>query len=286
MEGESLMDWAERMNAAMKYIEDNLRGEIDYRELGRISFSSSYHFQRMFSCMAGMPLSEYIRKRRMSLAASEILRGAKVLDVALSFGYNSPTAFNRAFQSVHGVAPSALRQDGVNVKLFPPIAFTIMVKGAEEMNFRIEKRDAFKVVGVSQEIFHDIEKNHVIIPEMWDKLRAEGKLARLAQLIDAEPKGVLGVCRSNDDGPWNYVIGVACETEQDGFESFTVPAATWAIFSGSGSGVSIQQLESRIVSEWLPGSGYEYANVPDIEIYLDPGPDEIRYEVWIGIKEK
>lgn len=280
------MDWADRMNMALDYIEKNIRTEIDYTVLGRISCSSSYHFQRMFSCMAGMPLSEYIRRRKMSLAASEILKGARIIDVSLSFGYNSPTAFNRAFQSVHGVPPSMLRQEGVNVKLYPPITFRLTIKGAEEMNFRIEKREAFKVVGVSEEIFHDIEKNHIVIPAMWDRIRDNGTLDKITGLIDAEPKGVLGVCSCNDDGPWRYIIGVASEVEAEGLECFTVPAATWAIFSGSGSGVSIQELENRIVTEWLPGSGYEYANIPDIEVYLDSDPSNMRYEVWIGVRHK
>ena len=273
------MEWADRMNMAVRYIEDNLKSEIDYAELGKITFSSSYHFQRMFSCMAGMPLSEYIRKRRMSLAATEILRGARVIDVSLSFGYNSPTAFNRAFKSVHGVAPSALRQGGVMVKLFPPITFRITVKGAEEMNFRIEKREAFKIVGKSMEICHDIEKNHVIIPDMWDRLKADGTLECLVDCVGVEPEGVLGVCSCNDDGPWTYTIGVSSDVEAEGLESFTIPAATWAIFSGAGSGISVQELEGRIVSEWLPASGYEYANLPDIEVYLDPDPSNTRYEV-------
>ena len=129
------MEWIDRLNDAIGYIEEHLRGEIDAAQLGKIACCSSYHFQRMFTYMAGIPLSEYIRRRRMSLAAVDLQgKNVKIIDVAGKYGYNSPTAFNRAFQSVHGVAPSAVKNEGVSVKSFPPIQFKITVKGVEEMN--------------------------------------------------------------------------------------------------------------------------------------------------------
>ena len=143
------MEWIERLNSAVNYIEKNLTDKIDYEKLGQIACCSAYHFQRMFSYMAGMPLSEYIRKRKMSLAAVDLQGGhVKIIDVAQKYGYHSPTAFNRAFQSIHGIAPSAVKNEGVPVKSFPPITFKITVKGVEEMNYRIETKSAFLVVGV------------------------------------------------------------------------------------------------------------------------------------------
>ena len=132
------MEWIERLNGAMSYIEENLKNEIDYDKAAKIACCSTYHFQRMFSYMANMTLSEYIRRRRMSLAAVDLQNGEKIIDVALKYGYTSPTAFNRAFQGVHGIAPSLLRSDGVSVKSYLPISFKITIKGAEEMNYRIE----------------------------------------------------------------------------------------------------------------------------------------------------
>jgi len=112
------MEWIERLNDAISYIEEHLTEEIDMNQLGRIACCSSYHFQRMFTYMAGVPLSEYIRRRKMSLAAVDLQgRGMKIIDVAGKYGYSSPTAFNRAFQSVHGIAPSSLKKEGVSVKL-------------------------------------------------------------------------------------------------------------------------------------------------------------------------
>lgn len=135
------MEWIERLNDAMDYLEGHLTEEIDYEKLGKIACCSSYHFQRMFAYMAGVPLSEYIRRRKMSLAAVDLQSGnMKIIDVAGKYGYNSPTAFNRAFQSVHGMAPSAVKNEGISVKAFPPVRFKITVKGVEEMNYRIETK--------------------------------------------------------------------------------------------------------------------------------------------------
>lgn len=281
------MEWIDRLNQAMDYIEGNLADRIDYEQLGKIACCSSYHFQRMFSYMAGMPLSEYVRKRRMSLAAVDLQGGdAKIIDVAEKYGYHSPTAFNRAFQSVHGVAPSAVKDEGVSVKSFPPITFRITVKGAEEMNYRIETKDAFRIVGVSVPLEKDIEKNFAVIPSKWQEISVNGTLQRLIQMMDTEPMGVLGISTCNSEEPWRYYIAVSTAKESDGFEEYVVPAATWAIFPGIGTNQSIQELERRIVTEWLPTSGYEYADAPDIEVYLNPDPQNAQYEVWIPVTKK
>lgn len=281
------MEWIDRLNQAMDYIEGNLADRIDYEQLGKIACCSSYHFQRMFSYMAGMPLSEYVRKRRMSLAAVDLHGGGvKIIDVAEKYGYHSPTAFNRAFQSVHGVAPSAVKDEGVSVKSFPPITFRITVKGAEEMNYRIETKDAFRIVGVSVPLEKDIEKNFAVIPPKWQEISVNGTLQRLIQMMDTEPMGVLGISTCNSEEPWRYYIAVSTAKEPDGFEEYVVPAATWAIFPGTGTNQSIQELERRIVTEWLPTSGYEYADAPDIEVYLNPDPQNAQYEVWIPVTKK
>lgn len=280
------MDWIENFNSAIRYIEEHLTGEIDYEQLGKIACCSSYHFQRMFAYMADVPLSEYIRRRRMSLAAVDLLQDERVLDVALKYGYSSPTAFNRAFQSVHGVAPSAIKNDGASIKSFPPLVFKIMVKGAEEMNYRIETKEAFRIIGVSSPLRNELEQNFEIVPAMWDRAIADGTLPKLASLMNAQPMGLLGVCATNDDGPWKYFIAVASTNSDDTLEEYTIPASTWAIFPGSGTNRSIQELEQRIFTEWLPTSGYEYANAPDIEIYLNPDPENARFEVWVPVVKK
>lgn len=282
------MEWIERLNGAISYIEDHLTDGIDYEQLGRIACCSSYHFQRMFTYMAGVSLSEYIRRRKMSLAAVDLQgRDMKIIDAAGKYGYSSPTAFNRAFQSVHGIAPSAVRNEGVPVKSFPAITFKITVKGVEEMNYRIETREAFRIAGVSVPLDRDIEKNFTVLPSRWQEAAMDGTLQKLTGMMDTPPVGVLGISVCSDREPWRYYIAVSTSKEAEGLEEYIVPAATWAIFPGEGTNnQSIQELERRIVTEWLPTSGYEYGDAPDVEVYLNPDPENAKYEVWIPVVKK
>lgn len=282
------MEWIERLNSAINYIEEHLTEEIEYEQLAQVACCSTYHFQRMFGYMAGVPLAEYIRRRRMSLAAVDLLGGdEKIVDIGLKYGYTSPTAFNRAFQSVHGIAPSAVRKSGANVKSYPPISFKIMVKGVEEMNYRIEKKEEIRIVGISRPLHKEIEKNFEIVPQMWGKAAEDGTIPKLAALMNSQPMGLLGVSACGEAEHWKYFIAVSSTAPlADGLEEYVIPAATWAIFSGSGTNLSIQELEQRIVTEWLPTSGYEYGNAPDIEVYINPDPANAQFEVWIPVVKK
>ncbi len=281
------MEWIERLNEAIGYIEEHLTEEIDYGQLGKIACCSSYHFQRMFAYMAGVPLSEYIRRRKMSLAAVDLQsKNMKIIDVAGKYGYSSPTAFNRAFQSVHGIAPSIVKNEGVSVKSFPPVLFKITVKGVEEMNYRIETKDSFRIVGTSVPLHKDIEKNFAVIPSKWQEVSANGTLQKLVSMMDTPPMGALGISVCNDMESWRYYIAVSSLQAKEDFEEYIVPAATWAIFSGEGENQSIQELERRIVTEWLPTSGYEYGSAPDVEVYINPDPQNAKYEVWIPVVKK
>lgn len=281
------MEWVDRLNESMKYIEEHLSDEIDYEQLGRIACCSAYHFQRMFTYMAGVTLSEYIRRRKMSLAAVDLQGGReKIITVAEKYGYQSPTAFNRAFQSVHGIAPSAVKEEGAMLKSFPAMTFKITVKGADEMNYRIETKEAFRIVGVSVPLSRTLEENFEVVPGHWGKAASDGTIEALAGLMDTPPMGLLGVSACGDEEDWRYFIAVSSSKDKGDFEEYTVPAATWAIFPGSGTNQSIQELERRIVAEWLPTSGYEYGSAPDIEVYQNPDPQNAVYEVWIPVTKK
>lgn len=282
------MDWIENLNNAIKYIEEHISEDVDYTQAAKAACCSTYHFQRMFAYMAGVPLSEYIRRRRMSLAAVDLQGGdAKIVDIALKYGYSSPTAFNRAFQSIHGIAPSCVKKGGITLKSYPPISFKIIVKGVEEMNYRVEQKESFRIVGISCPLEKEIEKNFNTVPNMWQKASMDGTLPKLASLMNSQPMGLLGVSACNEDEHWAYYIAVSSSLPIDSsLEEYTVPASTWAIFPGSGTNLSIQELEQRIVTEWLPTSGYEYANAPDIEVYLNPDPNNAQYEVWIPVTKK
>lgn len=282
------MEWIERLNSAINYIEESLTEEIDYDELSKITLCSSYHFQRMFAYMADVSLSEYIRRRKMSRAAADLQdEKSKVIDIALKYGYDSPTAFNRAFQRIHGIAPSEVRENGHSLKAYPPISFQITIKGDTAMDYRIERKEAFRIVGVSAPLEKEIEKNFEIVPTMWGQAVQNGTIEKLVSLMDGELKGLLGVSTCNDEFDWKYYIAVASnQAAEANLEEYMVPEETWAIFSGRGTGQSIQDLEKRIVIEWLPTSGYEYGNGPDIEVYINPNPEDVIYEVWIPVVKK
>ena len=154
------------------------------------------------------------------------------------------------------------------------------------MQYRIETRDAFRVVGISRPLDREIENNFREVPLMWDAAARDGTVAALAARMDGQPKGLLGISACTGGEAWRYLIAVASQADPGPFETYTVPAATWAVFSGEGTGRSIQALEKRIVTEWLPGSGYEYADGPDIEVYLEPDPVRTRYEVWVPVTRR
>lgn len=283
------MEWIERLNKAMNYIEEHITEEIDYEQVAKVACCSTYHFQRMFAYMANVPLSEYIRRRRMSLAAVDLQNGSeKIIDIALKYGYNSPTAFNRAFQSIHGVAPSFVKENTIPLRAFTAISFKISIKGAEEMIYRIEKKDEFRIVGVAQPLHKEIEKNFEIVPQMWQKVAMDGTVQKLAAMMDTPPAGILGVSVCNSLEDWRYFIAVASTKAIDGtLEEYMIQPFTWAIFSGEGQcPQAIQELEKRIVTEWLPTSGYEYDNGPDVEVYLNEDPMNAKFEVWIPVKKK
>lgn len=281
------MEWIERFNNVISYIEENITQQIDYGEIAKIACCSSYHFQRMFTYMAGIPLSEYIRKRKMSLAAVDLQSGnEKVIDIAGKYGYNSPTAFNRAFQSIHRISPSAVKSGNVYVKSFPPLSFKLVVKGVEELNYRIEAKEAFRIIGVSAPLSKELEENFFVIPQMWQNCVINGTIEKLSKMISTSPTGLLGISVCNDTEQWKYFIAVATAQLCPEFEEYTVPATTWAIFPGTGTNQSVQELERRIFTEWLPTSGYEYGNAPDIEVYINPDPENTVFEVWVPVRKK
>jgi AraC family transcriptional regulator len=298
------MQWIERLNESITYMEEHITEEIDYERLAKIACCSSYHFQRMFAYIANVPLAEYIRRRRMTLAAADLQRGqGKVIDIAMKYGYASPTAFNRAFQKIHGIAPSLAQQDGASFKSFPPIRFMINIKGAEELNFSIKNKNAFRIVGVTQPIDNDFENNSKIVPQMWQKMEKNGTILELAAMMDNSFPGILGVSITENFREWKYLIGVVSKKEiGSSLTEFIPPSCTWAVFSAKGnSGIGILELEKRIITEWFPSFDYAYNNGPNIAIERFPvshfdclqkgkaagsSKQNHEFEVWIPIIKK
>jgi len=210
------MEWLKRLNGAIDYIEENLDSDIDYEKAAKIACCSSFHFRRMFSYIANISLSEYIRQRRMTLAAFDLQStDEKVLDIALKYGYDSPTSFNRAFQSVHGLPPKEARKKDTVLKAYPRISIKITVKGEAEMNYKIVNRKSFRIVGVSEHYEMNVEDSFRQVPLFWQKTAESGIIPQILSLNNQEPKGLLGVstCMNGKDFDY-YIAAVSTEETQ------------------------------------------------------------------------
>ncbi|MCL2772131.1 MAG: AraC family transcriptional regulator [Oscillospiraceae bacterium] len=293
------MDLLTQLNRAMQYIEENICNDIELGKVSQVTNYSPYHFGRLFYYITDMPISEYIRKRKLSLAAMELQTntpynsGIKVIDLAVKYGYDSADSFTKAFIKQHGVTPTEARRSGVVLKLFPPITFQIKIQGVQGMNWRIEEREAFEVFGIER-IFKDNETTKV--PAFWDELQQNGKYEKLIK--DAgEKKDMFGskvctinaLCGEHEEGSgiFPYML-FALKTDNSnigGYKIKTVPKATWVVFRANDVeyiGSQIGALFQRAYSEWLPSSGYDtVGHGPDLEIY-----GEHFEEVWIPVMKK
>ncbi len=283
------MKWLDQLNRAVDYIEANLEGEIGYDKAAQIACCSTFHFRRMFSYIAGVSLSEYIRRRKMTRAAFELQSSsARVIDLALKYGYDSPTAFNRAFKSVHGLSPQKAKAENTVLKSFLPITFKIQIKGDVDMNYRILSKPAFNIIGVKRHYDMNVEENFKDVPMFWQQTYSQ--IPRILAQNNQEPNALLGVSTCMNGQDFDYYIAVASDqTPEADFTVYTVPECTWAVFECVGPMPNaIQSLQKRILTEWLPASGYEYADAPDIEVYFegDQMADDYVCEVWLPVVKR
>lgn len=285
------MEWLNKLSAAIDYIEGNLDKDISYEKASQIACCSKYYFQRMFSYVAGIPLSEYIRRRKMTQAAFELqTTDNKVIDIASKYGYNSPTSFNRAFQRVHGISPIAAKNMGCTLNAYPPITFSIKVTGGKAMSYRIEEKEAMRIVGVRTTLVEDMESNLKIVPDFWKKTLLQNEFKIICELSNSSPNGVLGI--TVYENPSNIFYYIAAATDKDvvdGMYEYEIPASTWVVFENDGFfKEDVQSVFRRFLTEWLPFSGYEYAELPDIEVYpICKGQVTSGHsEVWIAVKSK
>ncbi|WP_078380069.1 AraC family transcriptional regulator [Sutcliffiella halmapala] len=287
------MDLLKNMNMALKYIEENLVDEIDFKEVARTSLCSEYHFKRMFSFLAGVSLSEYIRRRRLTLAALELTdSNLKIIDIAMKYGYSSPDSFTRAFQQLHGITPSEARTNGKPMKAYPPMTFQLSIKGGHEMNYRIEEKGPFRIVGLKKRvpiIFHGVNPE---IAEMWKSLNGE-MIESLKSLSNVNPIGLISAStnfsegRMEGRGELDHYIGVATTNESpSNFEHLEVTASTWAVFTAIGPFPdTLQNVWGRIYSEWFPSSTYEQTEGPEILWNADKDLTSPTFEseIWIPV---
>jgi len=298
------------MNSALAYVEDNLTGEIDHETLSQIACCSSHNFFKMFSYITDVSLSEYIRRRRLTLAALELQNSnVKVIDLALRYGYDSPVSFSRAFQALHGVTPTKARADGVTLKAYPRLSFQITIKGEKEMDYRIETKEAFQVFGI-EGIFKsgDLKLPAVetgSIPyapsDLWDKSHENGEYERLNNNAGDLPAfvgknlcKVHGVCsyRKTEADLFPYMLCSfrSHNSQVEGYTVADIPAHTWAIFPSGyfnwDDGDSVMEsLYKRFFTEWLPTSDYEQVGSLNMELY--GGDGDLGYvEIWFAVRKK
>lgn len=284
------MNWFKAFNDALKYIEDHIMEEISTDEVAKIAFCSKFHFLKTFTMLTGISLSEYIRNRRLSLAAAELVKSdVKVITIALQYGYETPESFTKAFKKLHGVAPSMARKEKAKLTTVMPLSFQITIKGDERMDYRIEKRTPFKIVGMTKRVTSKNGENFKVLPKFWEDVVADGRLDKLCE----QSTTMLGVCydHSAELEEFSYMIGVE-GLQVEGLDNqviLEVPELTWAVFKSIGPlPDAIQRVWKKIYQEWFPATNYEHANAPELEVYLpgDSSTEDYVCEVWIPIVEK
>jgi AraC family transcriptional regulator len=291
------MDWITGLQCAIDYIDDNLTEELDFSEIAKRAYSSSFHFQRIFGILCGYTLGEYIRYRRLSLAGCELASSdAKVIDIALKYGYDSPESFGRAFTRFHGITPSQAKTGGAKLKSFSKLSVKLILDGGSIMNYRIEKKNSFDVVVKKKYYPSDMEVSMKQIPEFWDSCRDDGTINEVCKYFTKDNvfgDAIVGMCfeESERENEFMYAIGSAYNggkvSEQLSVEK--IPAHTWAIFESVGPMPgAIQNLLHKVYSEFFPTSEYQPSGGLNFEVYPDGDIKSPNYkcEVWISVVRK
>ena len=299
------MDWITGMQKAIDYIEANLTEEVDYEKVAAESFSSSYHFQRVFSILCGYTLGEYIRLRRLSLAGAELANGKeKVIDIALKYGYDNPDSFAKAFQKFHGITPSQARAGGSMLKSFSRLSIKISLEGGNTMNYRIEEKDEIILTGYKRRFSGVPGEREEQEKDMYVNTRV---FQYILQGLSGNIEMNYDIITNIDDDGYDFYIAkqlteylrnnlnktsVLGEEYAKHFENIVIPQCTYAIFETercSYPTTIFLDLRKKIASEWLPNSGYQLANAPELVVthWFRGNKSNQRYrELWIPIEKK
>ncbi|MFD5636669.1 GyrI-like domain-containing protein [Streptomyces sp. NPDC127077] len=283
----------DRLNQAMEYIEGHLDEHIEVAELARIAVTSEYHFRRLFSTLAGMPLSEYVRRRRLTVAGAEVLGGeTTLLEIAIRYGYTSGEAFARAFRAVHGVGPGEARRTGAALSSQARLSFRLTVEGNSTMRYRIVEKKAFRVVGRKARVPLIYQGVNPHIAEHIRSIPPE-TMARIAGLSDDDPEGVVSATVRLSDGfeegseldYYHAVVTTATELPED-LDVLDCPAGTWAVFDNTGPfPEALQQMWGDVAAQWIPSNPYEYRPGPEI-LRARPSQDDPTHseaQLWIPV---
>lgn len=283
------------LNQAMEYIEQNLAGEIDFNRLAQLAGCSEYQFRRIFAFLSGMSLGEYIRLRRLSEAATELAQeGGRVLDIAIKYGYESPDAFARAFQALHGIPPSEAKKGQGPLKLVAPMTFQLTIQGGKEMEYRIVEKGAFRIVGLNKQVPLQHRGVNQEIVAMTQGL-TPAIITELKAMSNQEPRGIISASvhleESMAEGTMlDHYIGVATDQPcPDRYHSLEVSPGSWAVFTVRGPfPETLQNTWARIYSEWLQVADYEIAPGPSIVWHQSPDTTNPNYhsEIWIKVVKK
>jgi AraC family transcriptional regulator len=268
------------MNRAIDYLEAHLTEEIDPAEIGRILACPYSVFHRSFAPITGIPLTEYVRRRRLSCAAYDLQNtGMRVVDVAVKYGYDSADAFTSAFKRLHGVTPQEARSPGVNLRFYSRLTFALTMTGVNEMRYRVIDREPFDVLGIRRTTPYG--------GGTWAIVKSDGTAERL-RAISGHPCD-LGLCFGFDrDGNDDYMCGVEYAREDiEGFDQYRCPAATWLVFTAEGSisGGVLGQIWKRIYAEFMPQNEYRQLDLPTVEQYIewDQAADACRVDIFIPV---
>lgn len=287
----------DRLNQVMDRIEDHLTEDgtrLDVAALARLAVTSEYHLRRMFSALAGMPLSEYVRRRRLTVAGAEVLAGSDtLLDIAVRYGYGSAEAFARAFRSMHGIGPGEARRTRATLASQPRMSFRIVVEGSSSMRYRIVDKPEFTVVGPKARVpLVHLGPNEALIAF----IRSVGKetVAELEKLSDQEPHGILGVCDDLDPSraegtELDYYHGVVTDAPApEGSATLTVPAGTWAVFDTSGPAPeAIQYLWRDVFTQWFPSNPYRSRPGPELlRTRYSDDHGEVDAQLWLPVERQ
>lgn len=272
--------WAEGIQSALQYIENNLTEELTIEDIAARAYVSSFHFQRIFSALCGFTVGEYIRNRRLTLAAQELSAdNAKVIDVAVKYGYDSPDSFARAFTKFHGISPSAAKEKGANLRSFAPVRIKLTLEGGSMMDYKIVEKAAFTVMGKSR--MFNADTCYAEIPKFGDEHLREGENRKVC--------GLYGVCLNGEGKNFEYLIADnydPCDEVPEGLVTRFILAGTWAIFPCKIN--TLQDVNTKIWSEWLPNcKEYKLSGNYDVEMYTPPceTPEDSYCEIWIPVEK-
>ena len=295
------MEWIAAMQQAITYIEEHLMEEINYEDVAKHVHTSGYEFHRAFSFLTGMTANTYIRNRRLSLAAREIVETeGKITDIAFKYGYETPESFTKAFTRFHGVAPRFAREESARLTLFNPLLIKVFVEGGKSMDYRIVQTKELKFIARVREFSNTIindDENHDI-PDFWGECHDKNLLEAIRNLRPEGQRDLYGLCSpaKEEEGFFEYGIGVLVDEntadfdqatmEQAGYRIWDVAPGTYVVFDCMGDdGDCISDTWSKFYREFLPQMGFQAEEATDYEIYYEKGKPGLFCELWIPVKK-